>query len=73
MFAKNEANYISIYVCAVAGGQYAAEKYAKELGKVSVGKSCIRIKKIEDLNFDTLKILLKIGEEKPGVLGATIV
>lgn len=68
----NQKNYISIYVCAIADEQYAAEKYAKELGKVSVGKSCIRIKKIEDLNLDTLKIILKICEETPGVLGATI-
>jgi hypothetical protein len=69
----NQKNYISIYVCAVAGEQYAAEKYEKELGKVSVGRSCIRIKKIEDLNFDTLKIVLKIAEESPGLLGATLV
>jgi len=69
----NQKNYISIYVCAVAGEQYAAEKYEKELGKVSVGRSCIRFKKIEDVNFDTLKIVLKICEENPGVLGATIV
>ena len=69
----NQKNYISIYVCAVSGEQYAAEKYEKELGKVSVGRSCIRFKKIEDVNFDTLKIVLKIGEESPGVLGATLV
>ena len=69
----NQKNYISIYVCAIAGDQYAAEKYEKELGKVSVGRSCIRFKKIEDVNFDTLKIVLKICEESPGVLGATLV
>jgi hypothetical protein len=69
----NQKNYISIYVCAIAGEQYAAEKYEKELGKVSVGRSCIRFKKIEDVNFDTLKIVLKICEESPGVLGANLV
>lgn len=66
----NQKNYISIYVCAIAGEQYAAEKYEKELGKVSVGRSCIRIKKIEDLNLDTLKLVLNICKESPGVLGA---
>ena len=34
----NQKNYVSVYVCAVDGGQYIAEKYSKELGKVSVGK-----------------------------------
>lgn len=69
----NQKNYISIYVCAVTEEKYAAEKYEKQLGKVSVGRSCIRFKKIEDLNLDTLKTVLKICEESPGVLGATIV
>ncbi len=69
----NQKNYISLYVCAIAGDQYVAEKYEKELGKVNVGRSCIRFKKIEDVNFDTLKMVLKICEKSPGVLGATIV
>jgi hypothetical protein len=69
----NQKNYISIYVCGIAGEQYVAEKYEQELGKVSVGRSCIRFKKVEDVNLDTLKIVLQIWEENPGVLGATIV
>ncbi len=60
----NQKNYISIYVCALDGNTYLAEKYAKELGNVSVGKSCIRIKKLEDLNVDTLKI----AEKNPGLV-----
>src|SRR5688500_6093970 len=31
----SQKNYISIYVCAVDQGEYIAEKYKKELGKVS--------------------------------------
>lgn len=69
----NQKNYISIYMCATDGKQYVAEKYAKQLGNVSVGRSCIRFKKVEDLNLDTLKAVLKIGEKNPGVLGATLV
>jgi len=69
----NQKNYISIYVCSVDGDQYAAEKYANALGKVNVGRSCIRFKRTEDLNLDTLKIVLKFCEESPGVLGATLV
>src|SRR3989344_2416332 len=47
----SQKNYISIYVCAVKDGEYIAEIYKDELGKVSVGRSCIRFKKIEDLNL----------------------
>ncbi|MDB5121606.1 MAG: hypothetical protein JWN56_2824 [Sphingobacteriales bacterium] len=69
----NQKNYISVFVCAIDGDQYTAEKYEKELGKVSVGRSCIRIKKIEDVNLDTLKKVLQTGEKNPGVIGAAIV
>ncbi len=65
----NQKNYISLYICAVDKGEYIAEKHVKDLGKVSVGKSCIRFKKIEDLNLDTLKKILKEAEKKPGLDG----
>lgn len=38
----------------------------KPLGKVSVGKSCIRFKKIEDVNLETLKEVLRTAEKDPG-------
>lgn len=63
----NQKNYVSIYVCAVDGGQYVAEKYAKELGHVSVGKSCIRLKKLEDINLPVLKKVLQFAAKKPGL------
>ena len=69
----NQKNYISIYVCTVIEDKSAAEKYKKDLGKLSKGVSCIRFKKIEEINLETLKIVLKIAEKKPGVSGATIV
>lgn len=69
----NQKNYISIYVCAIDGGVYVAEKYAKELGKVSVWRSCIRIKKIEDISLNVLKKVLQIAEKQPGLVGATLV
>lgn len=65
----NQKNYISLYVCSVIEGEYLAQKYANKLGKVSVGKSCIRFKKIEDLNLDALKNILIQAAKKPGLQG----
>jgi hypothetical protein len=65
----SQKNYISLYVCAVDNGEYIAEKNAKELGKVSVGKSCIRFKNITDLNLDALAKVLKSAEKSPGLVG----
>ncbi len=66
----NQKNYVSLYVCAVKEGEYLAEKYKVELGKVSVGKSCIRIKKLEDVNLSVLKKVLQLGAKFPGLVDA---
>lgn len=62
----NQKNYISVYVCAVDKGKYVAERYKKDLGRVSVGKSCIRFKKIEDLNLPVLKKIIQQAAKNPG-------
>lgn len=54
----NQKNYISLYICALEDGDYIAEKNKDLLGKVSVGKSCIRFKKLEDLNQQSLTDIL---------------
>lgn len=64
----NQKNYISLYVCAVSDGMYLAEKYKDELGKVSVGKSCIRFKKLSDINQAVLKKLLQEAAKNPGLV-----
>lgn len=64
----SQKNYISIYVCSVERGEYIAEKFKDKLGKVNVGKSCIRFKKIADLNLDTLKTVIKLAEKSPGLV-----
>lgn len=69
----NQKNYISIYICALVEDKAAAEKYKKELGKDTKGLSCIRFKKIEEINLETLKIVLKLAEKNPGVAGARLV
>mgnify|MGYP001581901065 CR=1 FL=1 len=67
----SQKNYISLYVCALEGKHYLAEKYKNELGKVSVGKSCIRFKKIEDIHLPTLKKVLQRAAKTPGLVAAS--
>ena len=69
----NQKNYITIYACTIVEDKAAAQKYKKELGKLTKGISCIRFKKIEEINLETLKIVLKLAEKNPGVAGATLV
>ena len=66
----SQKNYISVYVCAVKDGKYLAEKHKGGLGKVSVGKSCIRFKKLTDLNMKTLEKVIKLAAKFPGLVGA---
>ena len=65
----NQKQYVSIYVCSVIDGKYVAETHKRELGKVSVGKSCIRFKKIEDVNLPGLKKVIRIAASHPGLIG----
>lgn len=57
----SQKNYISVYVCASDGDQYVAEKYKNELPKANIGKSCIRFKKIEDIDLVVLKKVILEG------------
>ena len=54
-----QKNYISVYACVVIDGQYIAEKYEPQLGKVNCGKSCIRFKKLSDVNMIGMRTLLR--------------
>ena len=51
----NNARYVSVYVLATDDSCYIPSKYSSRLGdRVSVGKSCIQIKKLEDVDLDVL-------------------
>jgi len=63
-----QKNYISLYVCAVDAKGYIAEQHKKNLGKVSVGKSCIRFKRLEDVNIQELKTVLKLAAKSSGLI-----
>lgn len=61
---SSRKNYISVYVCATTpDGQYVAEKYKSALPKASIGKSCIRFKKLDDVDKKTLALVIKQGAE----------
>lgn len=66
----NQKHYISVYVCAVEKGEYLAEKHKARLGKVRVGKSCIRFKRLEDVKLPELKKVLQKAAKFPGLVGA---
>lgn len=58
----SQKNYISVYVCGAKDGVYTAERRKAELGKkVSVGKSCIRFKRLEDVEMKALESVVKEG------------
>ena len=54
----NQKNYISLYACMSDGKKYIAEKYVKDLPKANIGKSCIRFRKLEDLDLQVIKKIL---------------
>lgn len=58
-----QKNYISLYVCAGRDGRYLPEIYGKRLGKVSCGKSCIRFKRVEDLDLEAIQEICREAAE----------
>jgi uncharacterized protein YdhG (YjbR/CyaY superfamily) len=53
-------HYISLYVTAEApDGGYLAESYQDRLPKASIGKSCVRFKRLGDVDREALERLLR--------------
>jgi hypothetical protein len=57
--------YISLYVAAAVDGRYLAEAYAPRLPKASIGKSCVRVRRVADLDFDVVAELLRDAVAHP--------
>jgi hypothetical protein len=57
----SQKSYISVYVCASENGEYMAEKHKHELPKANIGKSCIRFKRLSDVDLKTIEKLVKAG------------
>lgn len=63
----SQKNYISLYICATENDEYLAEKHKAELPNASIGKSCIRFKKTEDLDMEVVKKLILKAEKLGGM------
>jgi hypothetical protein len=56
---SSNKNYISLYVCAGDDDGYVAERYRDALPKASIGRSCIRFKRLADLDSKALGKMLR--------------
>jgi Domain of unknown function (DU1801) len=59
--------YISLYLIAADGRGYLAEQYRERLPKADVGKSCVRIRHLRDVDELTLAELIAAGAAFGGV------
>jgi hypothetical protein len=55
----SQKNYMSLYLGACDSNGYLAERNKDRLGKVSVGRSCIRFKRLEDLDLKVAMQLIR--------------
>ena len=67
----SQKQHISLYFCACDGDGCLPEKNRERLGKVSVGKSCIRFRRLENLNLTVAMELVrraaKLSSKRAGV------
>ena len=64
----NNKQYISLYCCSADERGYVAERYRNRLPKANIGKSCVRFKRLTDLDEETLRELIR--ETAAGDYGA---
>lgn len=55
----SNASYISLYALAADDSGYVAERYKDKLPKAKIGKSCVRFKRLSDLDQKALIALIK--------------
>ena len=59
----SNASYISLYCFAADSEGYVAGRYADRLPKASIGKSCVRFRKLADLDEQALVALIREAAE----------
>ena len=55
----NNKSYISLYCCASFDGGYVAEGFKDRLPKANIGKSCVRFKRLSDLDLKVVEELIR--------------
>lgn len=55
----SNARYISLYCCAADERGYVAEQFKQRLPKASIGKGCVRFKRLADLDEPVLRELIR--------------
>lgn len=55
----SQKRYISLYLTADKDGRYVAEAYRDRLPKADIGKSCVRLKSLDDAHEDQLAALIR--------------
>ena len=56
---SSRKNYISLYVLCADESGYLAEQYVERLPKASIGKSCVRFKRTDDVDLGVLRELIE--------------
>jgi hypothetical protein len=55
----NRKAYLAMYVNSAQDGEYVPERFAPRLPKASIGRSCVRIRRLDDLDADVLRELVR--------------
>lgn len=55
----NNKQYISLYCCGSDEQGYVPERYRERLPKAKIGKSCVRFKRLSDLDEQVLQELIR--------------
>jgi hypothetical protein len=63
-------NSISLYVTGYTNGKYLAESYASKLGVADCGKSCVRFRRVGQLNEPALRSLLRAASKGANSMSA---
>jgi len=58
--------YISLYVMAADGERYLAESFRDRLPKADIGRSCVRFKRLADVDRNALAALIREGAKLDG-------
>lgn len=63
LLIASNASAVSLYVMAADGDGYLAERFKDRLPKAKIGKSCVRFRRLADLDGDALDALITAASQ----------